>query len=607
MVMAAGNAPQPDVCTRSCWGARSPRSYSYMSSLNRAVIHHTAQPGDYNTGSLSDSAANVRSIQNLHMDVNGWSDIGYNFLVDKLGNIFEGRYNSMYYNTRGAHDAVNYNSFGYNVMGYMHYPYNQQPTTAMRESLYDVIAWRMPDPFDGYGSGYYNGKTVGYVCGHRDVGATACPGDLMYQYIGTNYWGGEARNEINDRIQGVSSGIIVDNADPGFVWTKGQWSESSGSGYYGDNSLYALVGGEEDECRWTPDLPDTGIYEVYVWWVASWNRSSDATYVINHAGGQSTHGADQTQNGGQWMSVGQYTFEAGTSGWVSLADTGNGDVVSADAVRFEYVGPPEYVVDNTNSGFSSTGTWSESASSGYYGSNSYYAIVGGETDVATWEPWLPMAGNYEVYVWWVEGSNRSSNATYTINHAGGQSTHGANQTTNGGQWMSVGSYIFDSGWNASVSIEDTGDGDVVSADAVKFAYLGPPEVIVDNMDAGFSASSNWFESTSVSGYYASNYHARATESASDSAAWEADLSDSGSYKVYARWTTGSNRATSAPYIVYHDGGSTTVYCNQQEDNGVWKLLGTFNMNAGTATRVRLSCWTSSGSYVIADAIKLVKQ
>src|SRR3990172_3570528 len=98
----AGNAPQPSICNRACWSARSPTSYTYMSSLTRAVIHHTAASGDYNTTSLSTSppplppsAAKVRAIQNYHMDTNGWSDIGYNFLTDKLGNNFEGRYNSM--------------------------------------------------------------------------------------------------------------------------------------------------------------------------------------------------------------------------------------------------------------------------------------------------------------------------------------------------------------------------------------------------------------------------------------------------------------------------------------------------------------------------------
>ncbi len=88
-------------------------------------------------------------------------------------------------------------------MGYMLTPYNQQPTDVQRQALYDLIAWRIPDPLTGFGSGKYGKKrSVGFICGHRDVVSTACPGDLRYQYIGTNVDGGEARVEVNLRITG---------------------------------------------------------------------------------------------------------------------------------------------------------------------------------------------------------------------------------------------------------------------------------------------------------------------------------------------------------------------------------------------------------------------
>ncbi|MGF1571728.1 MAG: D-alanyl-D-alanine carboxypeptidase [Sumerlaeia bacterium] len=87
--------------------------------------------------------------------------------------------------------------------------------------------------------------------------------------------------------------------------------------------------------------------------------------------------------------------------------------------------------------------------------------------------------------------------------------------------------------------------------------VDPPavEVIVDNTDAAaIIPSTNWFPSTSQSGFLGSNYHARATASVSDAFTWKGTIPSDGTYKVYARWTTGSNRATSAPYIVYHTGG-----------------------------------------------------
>jgi len=304
-----------------------------MSALNRAVIHHTAQPNDYNTNSQSESAALVRAIQNLHMDTNGWSDIGYHFLVDKLGNRFEGRYTSLTQKPRGAHDAVNYNSFGFNVMGYMHSPYNQQPTTAQRQALYDLIAWKIPDPFTGYGSGTYNGKTVGYICGHRDVGATACPGDLMYQYIGTNFNGGEARNEVNRRIVGVT--VVVDNTDAGFSASSNWFASTSVSGYYGTNYHARATAAVSDPAKWTVTLPSDGTYAVYAWWTAGTNRAPSAPYIITHAGGNATVNVNQQANGGKWNLLGTWSFYQGTAVRVQLSCwTTTGYYVIADAVKF---------------------------------------------------------------------------------------------------------------------------------------------------------------------------------------------------------------------------------------------------------------------------------
>ncbi len=272
----------------------------------------------------------------------------------------------------------------------------------------------------------------------------------------------------------------------------------------------------------------------------------------------------------------------------------------------------EVIIDNSDSGFTTTGSWGVSSSPGFYGTNSLYAFTGGASATARWTPSLGESGQYEVYARWVAGSNRSSSAPFTIQHLDGSTSVNANQSTNGSQWNLLGTYNFNAGSGGYIQLGDqTSQGVVVSADAVRLVRIGDlpssqPDVIVDNTDSGFSASSNWFSSSYVSGYLGSSYSARATASTGDSAAWTATLPTSGSYDVYARWTTGSNRATSAPYFVYHAGGSTRVNQNQTQNNGQWVLLGTYNFNAGTAVRVRLSCWTSSGDYVIADGVRFVK-
>lgn len=130
----------------------------------------------------------------------------------------------------------------------------------------------------------------------------------------------------------------------------------------------------------------------------------------------------------------------------------------------------------------------------------------------------------------------------------------------------------------------------------------PGAVIVDNSNAGFSASSNWASGTSAADKYGTNYRYHNTQAISDQATWSASLPTTKTYNVYAWWSQGTNRSTTAPYVVSHSSGSATVYKNQQTGGGSWQLLGSWSMNAGTNT-VRLSCWTTTGYVVIADAIK----
>lgn len=182
--------PKPNLCDRDCWNARSPQcSISQMSQLTRAVVHHTAGSGDYNTSGLSETKGKVRGVQNYHMDVNGWCDIGYHFLFDKHGNILTGRPGSGVEGERpqGAHDGCNDNSMGFTALGYYHSPYNHTVTTAMLNAMEKAIAWRMPGGWratDKDLNDPYCGTSLGdAILGHRQVKATACPGDKLWNKI----------------------------------------------------------------------------------------------------------------------------------------------------------------------------------------------------------------------------------------------------------------------------------------------------------------------------------------------------------------------------------------------------------------------------------------
>ena len=139
-------------------------------------------------------------------------------------------------------------------------------------------------------------------------------------------------------------------------------------------------------------------------------------------------------------------------------------------------------------------------------------------------------------------------------------------------------------------------------------YTPSTAVVVtqDNSGTNFTVGSTaWFAGTSVAGYYGTNYHARATEAISDPATWTVSLPSSGTYKVEAWWTSTSNRSSTAPYQVVHTGGTTTVSKDQTINGGSWQSLGNYSFNAGSNT-VRLSCWTTAGFYVIADAVRFTK-
>jgi hypothetical protein len=126
-------------------------------------------------------------------------------------------------------------------------------------------------------------------------------------------------------------------------------------------------------------------------------------------------------------------------------------------------------------------------------------------------------------------------------------------------------------------------------------------ITVDNSQSGFSASSNWILASSATDKYGSNYRYRSTAAVSDPATWAVSLPESGNYYAYAWWSAGSNRSATAPYIISHASGSTTKNVNQQANGGKWNRLGLFQMNSGS-NQVKLSCWTTTGYVVIADAV-----
>ncbi|MER7171071.1 peptidoglycan recognition protein [Streptomyces mesophilus] len=191
--------PQPPVTSRAGWGADeklSPDPSEYNADVKAVFVHHT---DGTNTYACTDSAAIVRGIYAYHTQTNGWNDIGYNFLVDKCGTVFEGRKGGIDLPVLGAHTyGWNRESTGIAVLG--NYT-TAGAASAAQTSVARIAAWKLgqynADPSgtvqltagatqkNYFGTGFTAGSTYTFnrVSAHRDGYNTQCPGNSLYAQL----------------------------------------------------------------------------------------------------------------------------------------------------------------------------------------------------------------------------------------------------------------------------------------------------------------------------------------------------------------------------------------------------------------------------------------
>jgi hypothetical protein len=187
-------AGAPPIITRSEWGGDSvtPRSGPAYGQVQIAFVHHTVNANGYGP---EDSAAIVLGIARYHRDYNGWNDIGYNFLVDQYGQIFEGRAGGIDQAIVGA-QAQGFNSVSTGVACIGTFMTVAPPVAAL-DAIAHVVGWKLSlhgIPVDGTvtvtsaggeTNRYPAGTPVTFqrVSGHRDGNATSCPGDVLYSQM----------------------------------------------------------------------------------------------------------------------------------------------------------------------------------------------------------------------------------------------------------------------------------------------------------------------------------------------------------------------------------------------------------------------------------------
>ncbi|MFI6880149.1 FG-GAP-like repeat-containing protein [Streptomyces sp. NPDC050400] len=188
---AASVAGQPSITARAGWGADESLVAdppTYTTDTKAVFVHHTAGTNDY---TCAESASVIRGILTYHVKSNGWNDIGYNFLVDKCGTIFEGRAGGVDKPVYGAHTyGFNTDTSGVAVLG----DYNTATSTvAVRDAIAELAAWKLglyginPSGSLVMAAGADNGKytqgqlvTMNRISGHRDGYPTECPGTNLY-------------------------------------------------------------------------------------------------------------------------------------------------------------------------------------------------------------------------------------------------------------------------------------------------------------------------------------------------------------------------------------------------------------------------------------------
>jgi len=325
---ALGAVPEPTIHGTGAWGARPPSSPVQLTGYrpNKVVIHHTATANttDY---SLSHAYALARSIQNWHMDNNGWIDSGQQFTITRGGHILEGRHRSLETIRVGTQfvlgvHAGSANSSSIGIENEGNYVSATPPSTLIN-SIVNQVAYIC----------FKYGIPSSQIYGHRDFMSTACPGDVLYRMLP------EIRTKVAEKLNSTpppTFEAIVDNTTAGRFTASANWGVSSYSTQrYGADYRYANPYTVASDAAWYKfNIPTTATYAVDIWYpaVSGYNTSTPVT-IVTTSGNQSIR-VNQSINGGRWVNLGSFGLAAGDYDVVAVSRwTSTTGYVIADAVR----------------------------------------------------------------------------------------------------------------------------------------------------------------------------------------------------------------------------------------------------------------------------------
>jgi hypothetical protein len=315
--------------------------------------------------------------------------------------------------------------------------------------------------------------------------------------IGTNQWPGIAAATCGN-FSNIVNNLVFDDSAASYA---GSWNSvrvfaatTTSPTYYGvtgtdtncfgTNYCWKSQGSGAAYAQFTPAILIPGNYDVYQWHPFLTNASAGTPFQIFNSAETNLFFANQQTNAGNWSFVGRFNFLAGTNNFIRVLDnfSDTTNIAVVDGLKLVYVNA-DVVLDNTNPAVIFAGGWNTgNSSAGFYDVDYRYATCAATvTATATYQPNFPNAGLYDVFLWYPASSNRATNAPWTITFFGGSTNVLVNQQTNGGGWFQIAAARpFAAGTNGFVSLSNLAApaGDVVLADAVRFAFAGPLTPVV---------------------------------------------------------------------------------------------------------------------------------
>ncbi|MDD2600481.1 MAG: FAD-dependent oxidoreductase [Kiritimatiellae bacterium] len=438
-----------------------------------------------------------------------------------------------------------------------------------------------------------------YACTPRDIYRSPAKTEELQLTIG-GVW--PVRIYVEPEEPGVE--VIVDNLD---AEISGAWtiSTSEAGQFHGKNYLHDGDTGKSSNkwVRFTPDLPQAGIYEVYVIWSASLNRAGNVPIDIVSAEGTNTMAVNMQQRGGIWNRLGQLRFDAGRGGSVQIGTFGTTSYVIADAVKFMKI--DSLVVDNLDAEISGAWTISTSEAGKFHGANYLHNAQAASANLwVKYVPDIPSTKSYRLRQMWNGADSRSTAVKEEIIHADGVAVITVNMTQNPGRWNDIGVYRFAAGTNGSLRVLTEGSaGKHVIADAVRWDDRG--DIIIDNSDADtVTYNGAWVASTHHAARYGNNYlHNNRLIGEDVWVKYTPNIHSNRLYAVKMFWNQDSSREARVPVEIVHAGGTNVVSVDMTTSGGEWNTLGVYHFAQGTGGSIRIQTTNTTG-YIIADAIWL---